>query len=69
MDVIYIMSSEEMQKNQPLRGLADLSRRELNPGLKRDKLAYWPLYYGRFQSVVHSGSGGDLVASSTDQSK
>jgi hypothetical protein len=27
-----------------------LSRRELNPGLKRDKLAYWPLYYGRWLS-------------------
>jgi hypothetical protein len=34
------LSSELPKKEEPLGGLADLSRRELNPGLKRDKLAY-----------------------------
>ena len=37
--------------------MADLSRRELNPGLKRDKLAYWPLYYGRIKQLGSCCSG------------
>jgi hypothetical protein len=35
-----VRHEQKIKTERPLGGLADLSRRELNPGLKRDKLAY-----------------------------
>ena len=38
--VIQMSNAKNAKKRILLRRLADLSRRELNPGLERDKLAY-----------------------------